>query len=231
MKNNRDNSGQGSVLVEVEDLLVKYGKNIALQVEKLTVPRGRILVIGPNASGKTTFIKAVLGLLRPKRGKIRILGLNPLKEMNRLYEMTTYVPDGNPLPGGLRLSSLVSMLSEIYGDTRVGEVVEMLGLTPYMEKRLGDLSKGTLRKASLLIALVSDKELIVIDEPFSGLDSKTRSIVSKILGEREGSLVVISHIPLKIEFDYLLIIEAGKIAYAGEYRDPAELGYDLFSWR
>ncbi len=217
-------------LLAVENLEIWYGKVHALSVDKLYLPKGRTLIIGPNASGKTSLIKAALGLIMPKRGKILVMGLDPIREASQLYEKVAYVPDNNPYPPGIKLSTLVRLLSETYGKERVYEVVEKLGLMDYLGKRLGDLSKGTARKASLLSALVTSKDLVIIDEPFSGLDGKARNIVSGILGSRESSLIVISHIPLRIYFDYLIIIEAGKVSYIGEYRDPKELGYDLYTW-
>jgi len=80
-------------LFYVQGLEARYGKLVALQIDELMVPRGKVLIVGPNGSGKTTLIKVLLGLMRPKRGQVRILGVDPLRESEKLYRHLTYVRD------------------------------------------------------------------------------------------------------------------------------------------
>ncbi len=214
-------------LFYVKELEARYGKLVALQIDELMVPKGRVLIIGPNGSGKTTLIKVLLGLMRPKRGHVRILGIDPLKEAEKLYRRLTYVRDKDELPENLRVKTLLDILAESYGSEQVNWVAEQLGLLEHINKRLGELSRGMRRRASLLIATASNRDLIVIDEPFSGLDAMGRQTISEILDKKEADMIIISHIPLRMKFDHLILIDSARVTYHGSYRDPRKLGYDI----
>jgi len=214
-------------LFYVKDLEASYGKLVALRIDELMVPKGRVLIIGPNGSGKTTLIKVLLGLMRPKRGHVRILGIDPIKDAENLYRRLTYVRDKDELPENLRVKTLLDILAESYGSEQVKWVAEQLGLLEHINKRLGELSRGMRRRASLLIATASNRDLIVIDEPFSGLDATGRQTVSEILDKKEADMIIISHIPLRMRFDHLILIDSAKVTYHGPYRDPRKLGYDI----
>ena len=214
-------------LFYVKELEARFGKLVALQIDELMVPKGRVLIIGPNGSGKTTLIKVLLGLMRPKRGHVRILGIDPLKEAEKLYRRLTYVRDRDELPENLRVKTLLEILAESYGSEQVNWVAEQLGLLEHINKRLGELSRGMRRRASLLIATASNRDLIVIDEPFSGLDAMGRQTISEILDKKEADMIIISHIPLRMKFDHLILIDSARVTYHGSYRDPRKLGYDI----
>ncbi len=216
-----------NALLCVENLVVSYRKQVALQVDELEVPNGKVLIVGPNGSGKTTLIRALLGLIRPKRGRVRLLGLDPFREAKELFRRVTFVRDIDELHNSLRVATLIDILSSAYNPDAVREAVELLELDKHMDKKLGELSKGMRRRASLLVAAASNKELIVIDEPFSGIDSRSRRIISQILDRKNTNMIIISHIPPTMKFNHLIYIESGKIAYTGPYKDPKTLGLDL----
>jgi len=210
-------------LFTVSDLVVKYGRVLALEVERLEAPLGRILIVGPNASGKTTLIKTLLGLIKPRRGRIQLLGRDPFKHSSEISRLVTYVRDIDELPPQLKVSTLIEVLSENFNGESVESIAKDLGLTEHMGKRLSELSKGMRRKASLLMALASNRELVIIDEPFSGLDSKSRITVADLLDRKKSNMIIVSHIPLRIRFDYLIIVESGRITYSGPYKEPEYL--------
>ncbi len=205
-------------LFTVNDLVVKYHKMIAISVSHLSVPHGKILIIGPNGSGKTTFIKVLLGFMRPSRGTVSLYGIDPFENPQEIARYVTYVRDVDEIPDNLKLQTLIDILRERFGDENVDEAVERLGLSAYIHKRLSELSRGTRRKASLLVALASNKRLIVIDEPFSGLDSTSRAIVSEMLDKKEVDMIIISHIQPKVRFDHLIVIESAQVTYSGSYK-------------
>jgi len=211
--------GRNTDMLVVGDLVVKYGRMTAIQVDELRVPHGRVLVVGPNGSGKTTLIKAVLGLIRPSRGVVRVLGLDPFRDSRELFKRVTYVRDIDELPGNLRLSTLIGVLEEYYGGDSVRQVVEELGLAGHEDKRLSELSRGMRRKASLLPALASNRSLIIIDEPFSGLDSKSRMVVSRLLDSKKADMIIVSHMQLNMRFDHLVLVESARITYSGPFKE------------
>lgn len=202
----------------VEDLLVKYRKLVALQIDKLVGYRGKTLIIGPNGSGKTTLIKVLLGILKPTRGRVEILGVNPIKNPVMLSRRVTYVRDIDELPENIRVSTLIDTLRDSFGEEAI-RIAEELDLLSHRNKRLNELSRGMRRKASLLVALASNKELIVVDEPFSGLDRMSRDKVSKLLDEKDADMLIISHIPPRMRFDHLIVVESARITYSGPYKE------------
>lgn len=205
-------------MFSVRNLLVKYHKLVALEVEELEAPVGKILIVGSNGSGKTTLIKVLLGLMRPTRGEVRLLGLNPFTESNKLAKQVTYVRDKDELPDNLKLSTLLDVLREQYGEDNVDAIAKELGLLNHKDKRLCELSRGWRRKASLLIALASNKKLIIMDEPFSGIDSGSRALISELLEKKPSNMIIISHIQSRIRFDHLIVVESGRITYNGPYK-------------
>ncbi len=215
---------EGASLFRVKDLIVRYRRLVALKVDELTVPLGKTLIIGPNGSGKTTLIKALLGLLKPSHGFVEILGMDPLKNSRELSRRVTYVRDIDEIPDNIRVSTLIDTLRGSFGDNVV-KAAEELGLLDHQDKRLGELSRGMRRKASLLVALASTKDLIVIDEPFSGLDRMSRDKVSRLLDEKSTNMLIISHIPPRIRFDYLVVVESARITYSGPYKEIDWYGY------
>ncbi len=217
----------GDSLFHVRNLVVSYRRQVALQVDELEVPMGKILVVGPNGSGKTTLIKALLGLVRPRRGEVRLLGLNPFRDAKKLYKRITFIRDLDELHSSLRLSTLVDILSSSYDADSVRSAVKLLELDEHLGKRLGELSKGMRRRASLLVALASDRDLIVIDEPFSGIDSRSRRIISQILDNKNTNMIIISHVPPTMTFDHMIFIESGSMVYSGPYKDPGTFGLSL----
>lgn len=209
-------------MFSVRNLVVKYRKLVALQIEELNAPMGKILIIGPNGSGKTTLIKVLLGLMRPTKGEVRLLGLDPFKESRELAKQVTYVRDKDELPDNLKLSTLLEVLREYYGRENVDTIAEKLGLLEHKDKRLCELSRGMRRKTSLLIALASNKKLIIIDEPFSGIDSESRVLISDLLDKKPTNMIIISHIQPRMRFDHLIVIESGRVTYNGPYK-PIDL--------
>ena len=217
----------GGVLFRVEGLLVSYRGQVALEVDELEVPAGKVLVVGPNGSGKTTLVRALLGLVRPRRGRVALLGLDPFRDARLLYRRVTFIRDVDELPGGLRLGTLVKVLSDSYGADEVRRAVRLLELDEHLGKRLRELSRGLRRRASILVAAASNRDLIIIDEPFSGVDSKSRRVISRILDGKDSNMIIISHVPPAMRFDYLVFLEGGSVAYSGPYRDPGSLGLSL----
>ncbi|MEM0280180.1 MAG: ATP-binding cassette domain-containing protein, partial [Desulfurococcus sp.] len=100
----------------------------------------------------------------------------------------------------------------------VDAIAKELGLLNHKDKRLCELSRGWRRKASLLIALASNKKLIIMDEPFSGIDSGSRALISELLEKKPSNMIIISHIQSRIRFDHLIVVESGRITYNGPYK-------------
>jgi len=214
-------------VAKVNGLTVRFRYNVALDNLSLEIKGGRVLLLGSNGSGKTTLMRVLLGLLRPTAGKVEVLGMDPFRESGKLYSKTLYARDVEDLPYMLRVSTLVEMLSDFYGVKNVNKAVKILRLEDHLFKRIGELSKGLRRRVSMIEPLASQKELIFMDEPFSGLDADSRIIIARALSNlsEKTTLVIASHIPLNMGIDQMVVLEGGKLSYNGPYNGEVAKRY------
>jgi zinc transport system ATP-binding protein len=194
--------------VELEGVGVSYGEVRVLDGINLTVEPGDFLgIIGPNGSGKTTLLRVMLGLLEPQEGTVRLFGQPPsaFREWRRLG----YVPQRAALDPALPVtvqevvaSGLVAslgILQRIGGaqKARVAEALARVGMEPHARARIGALSTGQQQRVLIARALVSDPELIILDEPTGGVDPEAQTSFYAMLHhlnrEREVTLVLVSH--------------------------------------
>jgi ABC-2 type transport system ATP-binding protein len=161
-------------------------KTPILRDVSLAVEAGEIFgFLGPNGAGKTTTIKALLGLITLDTGVVRILGKPPRDTAMRSH--IGYLPENAYFPDYLTPRELVAKhgqlarLSRAEAHRRAGEVIELVGLTAAAEQRLGTFSKGMLQRAGLAQALVAEPEVVVLDEPMSGLDPLGRRDIREIM--------------------------------------------------
>jgi len=193
----------------------------------------RVAVLGPNGSGKTTLLYHILGLLRPQEGVVRVFGVDPSREWKTIRERIGVVLQN--VEEQLLAPTVfddVAFSPRQYGATeeavrrRVMETLELLGIAHLREKVPHNLSGGEKRKVALAGALVMRPELLVMDEPFEGLDPASRDKMLELmrtLALNEVSIVMSTHdidsVPLLADFAYVLA-PGGRIAFTGT---PAEV--------
>lgn len=191
----------------------------ALQPLSLTLTERRIGVIGLNGSGKTTFARLVNGLTKPTEGKVSVNGLDTVKDAKAVLQTVGFIFQ-NPqnqiiLPiirddvafGLKRLS-----LNNVETETRVKAVLARLGISHLEERRAHELSGGELQLSALAALLVTDPQILILDEPTNQLDLKNRAIVEKTMAALSQALVVITHdLPLLAGFDRVLVFHEGAL--------------------
>jgi len=191
----------------------------ALQPLSLTLTERRIGVIGLNGSGKTTFARLVNGLTKPTEGKVSVNGLDTVKDAKAVLQTVGFIFQ-NPqnqiiLPiirddvafGLKRLS-----LNNVETETRVKAVLARLGISHLEERRAHELSGGELQLSALAALLVTDPQILILDEPTNQLDLKNRAIVEKTMAALSQALVVITHdLPLVAGFDRVLVFHEGAL--------------------
>jgi len=194
--------------VELEGVAVSYGPVRVLDGINLTVEPGDFLgIIGPNGSGKTTLLRVMLGLLEPAEGSVRLFGQSPgaFREWRRLG----YVPQRAALDPSLPVTvgevvatGLVASLGlfQRSGSTeraRVREALVRVGMEAHARTRIGALSTGQQQRVLIARALVSDPELIILDEPTGGVDPEAQTsfyaLLQHLNREREVTLILVSH--------------------------------------
>ena len=230
---------EGSVVtdlaVEVRGLTKRYGDLRAVDDLSLEVPEGGVFgLIGPNGAGKTTTMLAIVTLLEPDAGTIRVYGHDPRTDQREVRRAVGYMPDFFGLYDGLTCAEYLDFFAAAYGlsaEERHAQVRDLLQLVELDHKAGTDvsgLSRGMQQRLSLARALVHDPRLLVLDEPASGLDPRARVELREILLElsrQDRTILVSSHILAELEemCDRVGIIEAGKVLAQGtpeEIRAP-----------
>lgn len=203
-------------ILECHGLSKRYGNNFyALNNLNLSVERGQIVgLLGPNGSGKTTFIKLINDILVPTSGKILIDGKEPGVETKKIV---SYLPDRIHLDDSMKIKDMIAYYTDFYSDFVTDRAFRMLtDLEIDVNKRLKTFSKGTKEKVQLVLAMSRDAQLYVLDEPIGGVDPAARDyILQTILSNyNENATVVIStHLIHDIEniLDRVIFIRQGQL--------------------
>jgi ABC-2 type transport system ATP-binding protein len=186
-------------LVRVEGLVRRYAELEAVRGVSFEVERGEMFgLIGPDGAGKTTTLRVILGLLAAHAGTVRTCGLDPWKQSDQLSRRIGYLSQRFSLYGDLSVDENVSFFAEIHGvrgwRARADELLDMLRMSPF-RKRLADrLSGGMRQKLALACTLIHTPELLVLDEPTTGVDPVSRRDFWKILArlQREGLTLLLT---------------------------------------
>jgi len=187
-----------SPAVVLSEVTKSFGEHTAVEAMSLEVPEGRIFgLLGPNGSGKTTTLRMIMGILLPDRGRVRVLGGAP-DDVRR--SRVGYLPEERGLYPRMRVLDLLAYLGEIRGLAR-GEArrrgrrwLERLELSAWTESRIEELSKGMQQKVQFIATVLHDPALLVLDEPFTGLDPINQDVLESLVREARdrGTTVLFS---------------------------------------
>jgi ABC-2 type transport system ATP-binding protein len=206
-------------IVELALVSRRYGAKEALSSVSLRLERGRVYgLVGANGAGKTTLIKHLLGLLKAQSGTVRVFGLDPAADPVGVLSRVGYLSEENDLPGWMRVDELIRYTRAFYpgwDDAYAEELRHKFALDP--AAKVGTLSKGQKARAGLLVALAYRPELLVLDEPSSGLDPIVRrdilgAVMRTIAGEGR-TVLFSSHLLDEVEevADHVTMITSGRI--------------------
>ncbi|HHX74929.1 MAG TPA: ABC transporter ATP-binding protein [Firmicutes bacterium] len=219
---------ESNYAVEITGLKKNYGPVQAVRGVNLAVKKGEILgFLGPNGAGKTTTIRCLLDLIRPQAGKIRILGIDPVKDPVAVRAKTGYLPGELHLEGNQTVEAALNYFNELRGRKssrqEISALAERLDLN--LKAPIKNLSKGNKQKVGLVQALMGQPELLLLDEPTSGLDPLMQQEVYTLLREAQAAGATVffsSHIISEVEAiaGRVAIIRDGVIV---EEADPAQL--------
>jgi ABC-2 type transport system ATP-binding protein len=232
-----------SVMISVNELKKFFGDIKAVDGISFEVKKGEIFgLLGPNGAGKTTTIKLLLGLLEPNQGDIHVMGLNPETEEVQIKSRIGYVSEEPLIFKSLTPKDLFNFIASIRGldgdeaTKRAQDYLESLGALEYYEQLVATLSHGNKQKIQIISAILHDPDLLIMDEPLSGLDAKSVKVVKEIIDihiENGGAVLFSTHIMEIAEdlCDRIAIMNKGKIVGIGtmdELRQQANtLGANL----
>jgi len=209
-------------VLEIMGLEKRFGSNEALRGVDLSLPPGQIIgLLGPNASGKTTLLKIVSGLLPSSAGQVRYYeDAAPGPEARRTI---SFCPDALAFPRWMRVRDAFTFFREMYPDysqERADEIIEILEIQNVQDTVIRRLSKGMKERLSLSLAFSRETRLYLLDEPLDGIDpvGKTRVIDTILAMQPEGASILVStHLVKDIEriFDSVFFLSKGKIVFSG----------------
>ena len=226
--------------IEVENVTKFYGTDPALDKVSFRVDKGEIAgFIGPNGAGKTTMMKIMTGILPYNSGKVNISGKEIDQEPIEIKRLIGYLPESNPLYTHMYIKEYLQFVAGLYNlgksvNARVDDVIQRTGLKTELKKKIGALSKGYRQRVGLASALVHEPEVLILDEPTTGLDPnqilEIRNLISEI--GKEKTVMLSTHILQEVEAicNRVIIINKGKIVanersgvYPGEVNKNKQL--------
>lgn len=208
-------------MIAIENLYKKFGKVEVLKGLDLEIRSGGIFaILGPNGSGKTTLIKSILGMVIPNAGTIKIHDTNVLKKFEYRNRIN-YLPQIANFPANITVLELIKMIKDLRPKTtNDAELITLFGLEPYLKQKLGTLSGGTKQKVNIVLTLMFDSELIILDEPTTGLDPISLIRLKEIIQsekEKKKTILITSHIMSFVEevADEIVFLLDGNIYFKG----------------
>lgn len=208
-------------MIQVNGLSKSFGPLQVLKDLDLEIRQGGVFVIlGPNGSGKTTLIKSVLGMVIPDAGSISIDGNEVLGKWDYRNGID-YMPQIANFPANLTVSELIGLVKDLRTiSTREAELIQLFGLEPYLEKKLGTLSGGTKQKVNIVLAFMFNCDLLILDEPTTGLDPNSLiNLKDLIRQERDAgkTILITTHIMSFVEemADQIVFLLDGHIHFKG----------------
>ena len=208
-------------MIEVKQLHKTFGKLTVLDGLDLSIKSGGIFaVLGPNGSGKTTLIKCILGMVIPQKGEIIFDGESVIRQ-SEYRNKINYMPQIANFPANLTVIELIEMVKNLRPKpASETELISLFGLEPHLKKKLGNLSGGTKQKVNIVLAFMFDSDLIILDEPTTGLDPIAMISLKKLINDakEDGKTVLITtHIMSLVDeiADEIVFLLEGKIYFKG----------------
>ncbi len=219
-----------ALAIEATGLSKRFGRLEVLRSLDLSVASGRITgLVGPNAAGKSTFIKALLGLVRPDEGRLLVLGQS-VNGDERYRRRLGYMPQSARFPENLTGTEVLDMVRDLRGpgQPQDTELLDLFRLESELGKPIRTLSGGTRQKLSAAVAFLFRPELLILDEPTAGLDPvASGTFKEKLLAAREGgaSVLLASHTLSELEelADDIVFLHEGRVRFHGPIRSLTEL--------
>ncbi len=213
-------------VLEIKNLKKSYGKKTALNIGDLEFEKGKIVgLLGPNGSGKTTFIKLVSGLLTADAGDIKVGGISIGVETKRIV---SYLPDTNYLFDWMKTKDVIAFFKDFYKDFDEKLALSMLDkLGIDLKQSLKSMSKGTKEKVQLILVMSRRAKLYLLDEPIGGVDPAARDYILKTIisnYNEEAVVIIATHLIGDVEnvLDDFIFIDDGKVVLSGSVDEIRE---------
>ncbi len=209
-------------MIEISNLTKNYGDRKAIDSLNFTVKKGEVVgFLGPNGAGKTTTMKIITGFMAPTSGQVKVAGFDVFENPYEVKRRIGYLPETPPLYGDMVVTDFLEFVAKLKGveDSRVNQLVaravEKTQLGDVRHRLIQNLSKGYRQRVGLAQAIVSDPEILILDEPTVGLDPRQVAEIRTLLQELRGSHTIIlsTHILPEVQAtcERVIIINRGRI--------------------
>ena len=194
-------------ILEIKNLTKLYKNGRGIKNVSLSVEKGDILgLLGPNGSGKTTIMKAVTGLVRPNKGSISVFGMDIDENFEQIMKKTGTLIESPAIYKDLSAHKNFQICAGLYpnvNEARIDRMLNLVHLEQYKNDKAGRFSLGMKQRLGLAMALLSEPELVILDEPVNGLDIEgvveVREIIKRLSAEKETTFMISSHMAAEIE--------------------------------
>lgn len=204
--------------IVVENISKTYGEQKALDAVSFSVKKGEIVgFLGPNGAGKSTLMKILTTYLTSDSGKAEVNGFDVITQAKDVQKSVGYLPEHNPLYLDLYIREYLAFNADVYkvDKSRIDEVIALTGLTPESHKKIGQLSKGYRQRVGLACALLHDPEVLILDEPTTGLDPNQLVEIRELIKNigKNKTVFLSTHIMQEVEAicDRIIIINKGNL--------------------
>ena len=212
--------------IVVENITKTYGNQKALDAVSFRIDSGEIVgFLGPNGAGKSTMMKIITTYISQSDGIVSVNGYNVLTEPMLVKRSVGYLPEHNPLYLEMYVKEYIQFNASVHGvdKKRIDEVIAQVGLTPEVHKKISQLSKGYRQRVGLAVALLHNPEVLILDEPTTGLDPNQLVEIRGLIKEigKTKTVLFSTHIMQEVEAvcDRVIIINKGKIVTDKKVKD------------
>ncbi len=225
----------------IDKLSKSYGNQKALDSVSFSIKSGEVVgLLGPNGAGKSTLMKSVAGAIVPDDGEIKINEFSVLKQPIQTKKLIGFLPENNPVYYEMYVKEYLKFVADIRNEKqeRIEEVIQKVGLTPESHKKIGQLSKGYKQRVGLAQAILSNPEILILDEPTNGLDPNQILEIRDVIREigKSKTVILSTHIMQEVEAlcSRVILLNKGKIIsdspieeFKGQYKSLEDAFHQL----
>jgi ABC-2 type transport system ATP-binding protein len=220
--------------ISIKNVSKFYGEQAALSSVSLNIKKGEVVgFLGPNGAGKSTLMKIISCYLPANEGEVKVCGEAVEEHSLSVRGKVGYLPEHNPLYLDMYIKEYLSFVAGVYqiSKDKVAEMIELTGLSPEQHKKIGELSKGYRQRVGLAAALIHDPEVLILDEPTTGLDPNQLVEIRQLIKEigQNKTVLLSTHIMQEVEkmCSRVVLINKGKIVDDQQIDQLLNKGIDL----
>ncbi len=227
--------------ITIHNLTKKYGTQTALDSVSFSIQKGEVVgLLGLNGAGKSTLMKSITGAILPDSGEIKVDEFSVLQQPIETKKRIGFLPENNPLYYEMYVREYLKFVADIRNEKneRIEEVIQKVGLSPESHKKIGQLSKGYKQRVGLAQAILSNPEILILDEPTNGLDPNQILEIREVIREigKSKTVILSTHIMQEVEAlcSRVILLNKGKIVsdspieeFKGQYKSMEDAFHQL----